>query len=521
MRRNFLGLLSLVLALGHAEPVRADSLLPLKTGDVVWSDSLQGGDPAANGWKAEGGGKMTAREDGDGIHFEVAPEAAAAGSKIARSLDAARLRGAAIAVSVRVQAEGVSAKPNPWNGIKLLLHTVTDSGADSYPQADVEVGSFGWTTIQVMTSLPRNLKSIQLVLGMEAVSGRVLFKDLRIEVVVPPWEEPPAVAEGTPVFKGHDVPALRGVMVPTKLTEEDVAFLAKNWNVNLIRWQLGQTVHKEGLETPDYDNVLAADLARLDRILPACRKYGVSVTLDLHSLSRRLFASPENQEKLIGVWRKLAAKYKDSPEIWGYDIANEPAQSGWRKGALTWNDLAEKVAGEIRKIDPEKPIIVEAELTDIPEGFETLRPLSVPRVVYSVHMYHPDQFVNSRVWNKNDVLYTYPGVIAGKKWDKAELERNLAPVIAFQKKYGVQIYVGEFSAIRWAPGAAQYLSDCIDIFEKYGWDWSYHAFHEWQGWSVEIGSDRDDTSPAKEPTDREKLLLSWFAKNQKPAWADK
>ncbi len=37
----------------------------------------------------------------------------------------------------------------------------------------------------------------------------------------------------------------------------------------------------------------------------------------------------------------------------------------------------------------------------------------------------------------------------------------------------------------WAPGAGEYLRDCIDIFEEYGWDWCYHAFREWEGWSVE------------------------------------
>ena len=43
----------------------------------------------------------------------------------------------------------------------------------------------------------------------------------------------------------------------------------------------------------------------------------------------------------------------------------------------------------------------------------------------------------------------------------------------------------EFSAVAWAPGADQYLRDCISIFEEYGWDWTYHAFREWPGWSVE------------------------------------
>ena len=103
---------------------------------------------------------------------------------------------------------------------------------------------------------------------------------------------------------------------------------------------------------------------------------------------------------------------------------------------------------------------------------------------------------------------------------KAQLERALQPVVDFQKNYGVHVYIGEFSAIRWAPdnSAYRYLKDLIDIFEAHDWDWTYHAFREWSGWSVEHGPDPKDNKPAAQPTDRQKLLLEWFSKNHKPKW---
>ena len=102
----------------------------------------------------------------------------------------------------------------------------------------------------------------------------------------------------------------------------------------------------------------------------------------------------------------------------------------------------------------------------------------------------------------------------------AQLEAALQPVIDFQRAHNVHIYIGEFSAIRWAPGdsACRYLRDVIEIFEEHGWDWSYHAFREWNGWSVEHGPDRNDAHPTAQPTDRQLLLREWFGKNQKPAW---
>jgi hypothetical protein len=147
-----------------------------------------------------------------------------------------------------------------------------------------------------------------------------------------------------------------------------------------------------------------------------------------------------------------------------------------------------------------------------------LRPINVPNVVYSVHMYLPHQFTHQGVFESIKKPYVYPGEIEGQRWDKARLEAALRPVVDFQAAYGVHVYVGEFSAIRWAPegSACRYIRDLIDIFEARGWDWTYHAFREWQGWSAEHGPDKGDTAPAKEPTDRGKLLREWFAKNAKP-----
>ena len=68
-------------------------------------------------------------------------------------------------------------------------------------------------------------------------------------------------------------------------------------------------------------------------------------------------------------------------------------------------------------------------------------------------------------------------MIEGKPRDKDALRRVLQPLRDWQRDYAVQIYLGEFSAIRWAPedSAYRYLRDCIELFEEFGWDWSYHA----------------------------------------------
>ncbi len=150
------------------------------------------------------------------------------------------------------------------------------------------------------------------------------------------------------------------------------------------------------------------------------------------------------------------------------------------------------------------------------QSLDWFDPLDVPGIVYCVHMYQPHQFTHQGIYGSPTGVH-YPGEIEGKHWDKERVRRALQPAIGLQRDYGVHIYLGEFSAIRWAPGesGANYLRDCIEIFEENGWDWAYHAFREWDGWSVEHGPDREDRSRSETPTKREELLRGWYLRDIK------
>jgi len=505
-------LFSAALALAaHAAPAAPAA----KTGDIVLPPPVA---PLQPSWRAEGPGGFRASldESNRAIIFVVAPGDSVKNNKISYPFPADTLRGATIRVSARFKAEGVSARPNVWNGPKLLFKIATDSGGPaSYPDNRAPVGTYDWKEVSVTATIPPNASSVQLVTGLENVTGKLWVSDLKVTVLEGAIPVADAVAPSGSVYTGHTEPLLRGAMVPTTIKPESLHVLAEEWGANNIRWQLGGTRFMTGLETPDFEKILQEELATFDAILPFAEKYGLRVVLDLHSLSKKLFGSPANQDRLVAVWRHIATRYKGRDIIWGYDIANEPVQSDWGEGALLWNDLATRVARAIHEIDPVKTIIVEPTPSGNPEGFESLRPVPVANVVYSVHMYHPFQLTHSRVKNPAQDIWTYPGVIDGKNWDKAELERSLAPVINFQKRYNVQIYVGEFGVVRWAPGATRYLSDLIEIFEEHKWDWSVHAFREWHGWSPEHTTDINNPNPSPTPTDREQLLRSSYSKNKK------
>ncbi|OGV62706.1 MAG: hypothetical protein A3K19_24375 [Lentisphaerae bacterium RIFOXYB12_FULL_65_16] len=497
-----------------------------RVGDVVFQTDFEAPE-ALTGWSSPsqlGPGYQSARS-----LFVERPAGSSVGSTIVQMpLPVEKVRGCLLHFSGMVKAENVSEKPASWNGVKFMAPIVAPSG-NAWPQGGIGVGTFDWQHVIFAVRVPDDVTSLSLYLGLESVTGKVWFDDIKITVrKLPLVAELPKKHEG-PLYKGHDLPRLRGAMVSPNIDEESLRLFGKDWNANVIRWQLvGWKPTGPTLDLAAYDAWLEDQLKKLDAALPLCRKYGLLVVVDLHCApggsaesGKGLFSDAACQKKFVEVWQMMARKYKGAPEIWGYDLLNEPNESVVAEDLDDWQDLAERTARAVRAIESDRAIIVEPAMGGNPYGLNGFHPLSVTNVVYSVHMYLPHAFSHQGVsgtWAKS---YSYPGEIGGQHWDKAQLEAALKPVTDFQEKYGVQFYIGEFSAIRWAPdnSAYRYLKDVIDIFEAHGWDWSYHAFREWSGWSVEHGTDRDDTARTAEPTDRQKLLLEWFAKNAKPSAA--
>ncbi|MFC1604033.1 glycoside hydrolase family 5 protein [Planctomycetota bacterium] len=424
-----------------------------------------------------------------------------------------------------VKAEGVSEPPNSWNGVKVMLVLEEASGLKRYPQIQIPTGTFDWKEMSQTVRLPRDVKNAWLVVGLEEISGRAWFDNLQVTMGRP---ERKGRRSGTR-FKGHDLPRLRGVMHGPKFREGDIRDLALKWNANQIRWQLNWTPMKKAEEwardLDDYDQWLNRALDECDKALAACEKYRIKVLVDLHTPPGgragggvcRMFQEEPYQNKLIEVWDRIARRYEGREVVYAYDLLNEAVEGVVADGLLNWRELATKATEAIRTVDPGKPVVFEPSPWGGPDGFDVLEPLKLERVIYSFHMYRPHNFTHQGVYN-NQIGIVYPGRIEGELWDKKRLREEMLSAIEFQGQFNVHMYVGEFSVIRWAPGDSgyRYLRDVIDLFEEYSWDWSYHAFREWDGWSVEHGPDRDDRNPEEEPTKRMELLLKWFAKNERP-----
>ena len=490
------------------------------------------GSNGLGGWRGQG--RLAAgRLEGQSLAMERPRSDGLGSSAVTIALPLEELRGCKIRATALVKGADISARPNSWNGVKFMLVLETPSRR-LWPQAEIGAGSFAWQRVAFTTRVPADATNAILHLGLEQVTGKAWFDDVKITVTQTRPVVRPRAASAV-LYKGHDLPRLRGAMISPNIDSNSLRVLGGDWNANVIRWQLvrqGRSGEASSVEA--FDDWVEGELRRLDAALPHCEANGLYVVLDLHSppggkvtaggyvgSDDRLFTDPACQTKFVEFWRRTAARYKDAKAIWGYDLVNEPVEGLVEEGCDDWQGLAERAARAIRAVDPNRAIIVEPAAWGGPDGLAGLVPLSVSNVVYSVHMYLPHAFTHQGVHNAGPE-YVYPGMIDGKVWDKTKLEAALQPVVDFQRHYGVHIFIGEFSAIRWAPdnSAHRYLKDLIEIFEARDWDWTYHAFREWSGWSVEHGSDRGNTARVSPPPERQQLLREWFSRNKKPSWTE-
>ena len=447
------------------------------------------------------------------------------------TLPVQEMRGYIVYFSARVRAHDVSHKPNPWNGVKFMAPWVDGDGVTNWPSLQLDEGTFDWKRVAFRVAVPQAAQKMSLVLGLELVTGKAWFDDVQVAVHRPLSRKREPVTTG-PMYKGHDLGRLRGAMIGPDIDEEGLRVFGQEWNANVVRWQLiRRGPIADPLDMVAYDRWLQGELAKLDRLMPACEKYGLLLVLDLHSPPGGLrtsggYAGSDhglfNSGGLPGQVRPIVAGYR--PQVQGraepFGPMTWPTNRLSLRVPIIWptgrNWLSKPPRQSVRWIRSGRSLSSHRD-GEVRNGLIEFEPIDIPNVVYSVHMYIPHNFTHQNVHSATTPK-KYPGEIDGRMWDKQQLEQALRPAIEFQEMHNVQIYIGEFSAIRWAPdnSAYRYLRDVIDIFETHGWDWTYHAYREWDGWSVEHGSDRKDRTLSATPTDREKLLRSWYEKNQKP-----
>jgi hypothetical protein len=145
------------------------------------------------------------------------------------------------------------------------------------------------------------------------------------------------------------------------------------------------------LEEPD-------GFAWIDKALAWARERNLYVVLDLHGAPgrqsssdhtgqsgvNRLFSDPQMVQQTEAVWTKIAQRYRNHPEVAGYNLLNEPMGA---PDSVTLHLIHDRLLRAVRAVDPRHIIIIEDGYKG-PDSFPHLNLVGWTNVMLSWHHYN-------------------------------------------------------------------------------------------------------------------------------------
>lgn len=249
------------------------------------------------------------------------------------------------------------------------------------------------------------------------------------------------------------------------VTKADIDSLHK-WGFNSVRLPMHYNLFTLPAEQePDSikQTWLTKGFALTDSLLNWCKANNMYLILDLHaapggqgndvniadrdSTKPSLWQTEANKTKTIELWRRLAERYKNEPNIGAYDILNEPnwgfddtlndkhGQKEEHNQPL--KELYVNITKAIRSVDKKHIIIIEGNAWG--NNYKGLLPTWDDNMVLSFHKY----------WNNNDV-------------------QSIQYILDTRNKYNVPVWLGETG-----ENSNTWFSDAVQLFETnyIGWSW--------------------------------------------------
>jgi endoglucanase len=221
---------------------------------------------------------------------------------------------------------------------------------------------------------------------------------------------------------------------------------------------------------------------RVDEVVDAFLAKGMYVILDVHHYTQISGDPPHPHEfkvdpavmdqRLVNLWKQIAARYKDrSPKLL-FELLNEPHG---RLNGDAWNSLAAQALAAVRATNPTRTVLIgPGEWNGIPE-LPRLRLPQDRHIIVMVHNYDPFPFTHQGVeW--------MPQFPVGPTCCDAKQQRQVADAldaaIRWNQRSGYPVYLGEFGAYEKADmkSRAAYTRLVRDEAEKRGIGWAYWEF---------------------------------------------
>jgi len=218
-------------------------------------------------------------------------------------------------------------------------------------------------------------------------------------------------------------------------------------------------------------------LRRMDWAIDQALSNDLAIIIDLHHYVPMMKAPKAHADRLVGLWRQIATRYRGMPRAVVYEILNEPTD---KLTAEVWNPILARAVAAVRAIDPDRLIIVEgAHWASAKDLRDTLAvPPGDPNLIASFHMYAPMYFTHQGFsWMEPRYQtrgVTFPGPPAipvtpvadadafpeSHDWfarynreppetnpgGPAAIIEQLEMAKAFADRTGLRIYLGEFGA---------------------------------------------------------------------------
>lgn len=285
-------------------------------------------------------------------------------------------------------------------------------------------------------------------------------------------------------------------------TEEDAALIGQ-LGFNVVRIPVHYRLFEDD-ERP-FD-IMEEGFRHLDRAISLCASNGVRTIIDLHTVpgwqnqdwhsdnpthTATFWRHPHFQDRVIHLWRAIAARYRGNPAIAAYNPMNEPADP---KGEVV-GPFSRRLVAAIRDVDPDHIVILEG--NRYANEFEILGD-PIANVIYSHHDYSPPGYVPggrypgmtrlTQSWESTDgQSHEYgillPGESREQYFDAAALERTFLKRSEYMLRTGTPIFVGEFNVIFTGDlvGDAErlaLLSDQLEVYRKHGASWAFWPYKD-------------------------------------------
>ena len=302
--------------------------------------------------------------------------------------------------------------------------------------------------------------------------------------------------------------------------EEDFARV-HDMGMNLIRFYLNYRT----FESDDHPYVYLVDGWRwLDENVAWARAHGVYLILNMHvpqggfqsqGKGWDLWDKPENQKRLIALWKAIADHFKNEPVIMGYDLVNEPGVSTDR---VQWQQLAQQLVDAIRSVDSHHPVIVERVnsihgkwVNDDNMNFFTVNDKNV---IYEFHIYDPYFYTHQHSpWD--DKMRNRDGGVwpdASNNHTRTFLEQDIEQYLAWGEKHQVPLYLGEWGLYKANyesdRGGLNWVKDMIAVINQHKITNTYHVYHE-ENFGIYRGDGKID------PQNANQALINLFREEYK------